>query len=65
MDCLENKKSLMNYWDKTLHCVDEEGKPFILKGKQKSISIRQISALKLKITARKGHQVYAVHVEET
>ena len=55
----------MNYWDKTLHCVDEEGKYFILKGKQKPISVRQISALQLKRTTRKGHQVYAVHVEET
>ena len=65
MDWMEKKKALMNCWDKTLHCVDEEGKPFILKGKQKPISVRQISALQLKRTARKGHQVYAVHVEET
>ena len=65
MDWLEKKKALMNCWDKTLHCVDEEGKPFILKGKQKPISVRQISALQLKRIARKGHQVYAVHVEET
>ena len=54
----------MNCWDKTLHCVDEEGKPFTLKGKPKSISVRQISALQLKRTARKGYEVYAVHVEE-
>ena len=64
MDWLEKKKTLMNCWDKTLHCVDEEGKPFTLKGKPKSISVRQISALQLKRTARKGYQVYAVHVEE-
>ena len=65
MDWLENNKALMNCWDKTLHCVDEEGKMFILKGKPKPISVRQISALQLKRTARKGYQVYAVHVEET
>ena len=65
MDWLEKKKALMNCWDKNLHCVDEEGKPFILKGKQKPIFVRQISALQLKITTRKGYQVYAVHVEET
>ena len=64
MDWLEKKKALMNCWDKTLHCVDEEGKPFILKGRPKSISVRQISALQLKQTARKGYLVYAVHVEE-
>ena len=64
MDWLEMKKAMMNYGDKTLHCVDEEGKPFILKGKPKPISVRKISALKLKITARKGYQVYVVHVEE-
>ena len=65
MDWLEKKKALMNCWDKNLHCVDEEGKTFILKGKLKPISVRQISALQLKRTARKGHQVYGVHVEET
>ena len=48
MDWLEKKKALMNCWDKTLHCVDEEGKPFILQGKQKPISVRQISTLQLK-----------------
>ena len=65
MDWLEKKKAMMNYWDKALHCVDEEGKPFFLKGKQKPISVRQISALQLKRTTRKGYQVYAIHVEET
>ena len=55
----------MNCWDKTLHCVDEEGKPFILKGESKPIFVRQISALQLKQTTRKGYQVYAVHIEET
>ena len=62
---MQKKKVMMNCWDKTLHCVDEEGKPFILKGKPKAISVRQISTLQLKRTARKGYQVYAVHVEET
>ena len=50
---LEKMNVMMNCWDKTLHCVDEEGKPFILKGKPKPISVRQILALQLKRTARK------------
>ena len=61
---MEKKKALMNCWDKTLHCVYEEWKPFILKGKPKPISVRQISALQLKRTTRKGYQVYVVQVEE-
>ena len=64
MDWLEKQKTMMNYWDKMLHYIDIEGKWVILKGKLKPISVRQISALQLKITARKGYQVYAVHVEE-
>ena len=64
MDWLVKRKAMMNCWDKTLHCIDEEGRPFILKGKPKPISVRQISALQLKRTARKGYQVYVVHVEE-
>ena len=63
MDWLEKRKAMMNCWDKTLHCIDEEGRPFILKGKPKPISVRQISALQLKRTTRKGYQVYVVHVE--
>ena len=42
MDWLENRKAMMNYWDKTPQCIDEEGEPFILKGKPKPISVRQI-----------------------
>ena len=64
MDWLEKRRAMMNFWDKTLHYIDEEGKPFILKGKPKPISVRQISALQLKRTTRKGYQVYVVHVEE-
>ena len=64
MDWLEKRKAMMNCLDKTLHCIDEEGNPFYLKGKPKPISVRQISALQLKRKARKGYQLYAVHVEE-
>ena len=65
MDWLEKRKDVINCWDKTLHCIYEEGRPFILKGKPKPIFVRQISAPQLKRTARKGYQVYVVHVEET
>ena len=64
MDWLQKRKAMMNCWDKTLHCLDEEGRPFTLKGKPKPIYVRQISALQVKRTAKKGYQVYAVHVEE-
>ena len=64
MDWLEKRKVMMNCWDKTLHCIYEEGRPFILKGKPKPIFVRQISALQLKRIARKGYQVYVLHVEE-
>ena len=30
MDWLEKRKAMMSCWDKTLHCIDEEGNPFIL-----------------------------------
>ena len=63
MDWLEKKKTMLNCWDKTLHCIDDEGKPLILKGKLKPISVRQISAHQLKRTARNGYKVYVVHVE--
>ena len=58
------EKDHAEFLGQTLQCIDDEGKPFILKGKPKPSSVRQISALQLKRTARKGYQVYAVHVEE-
>jgi len=36
----------------------------LIRGKPKPVSIRQITTLQLKITTRKGCQVYMVHAEE-
>ena len=42
MDWLEKQKAMMNFLDKTLHCIDKDGKPIIMKGKPKPISMRKI-----------------------
>ena len=64
MDQLEKQKATANFLDKTIHYMDGEGKPMIVKGKPRPISIRQIFALQLKGTSIKGYQVYVVEVEE-
>lgn len=42
---------------------DEIWEAKLIKGIHKSISVRQISALQFKMSARKGCQLYMVHVE--
>ena len=65
MDQLDKKEEIMNFLDKTVHGIDNEGRVVIVKGKPKTISIRTISALHLKMTTTKGCQVYDVQVEES
>ena len=64
MDWLEKHKEIVNWLEKTIHCIDDEGKVVIEKGKLKPISVRKISTLQLKWTITKGCQVYVVQVEE-
>ena len=55
---------MLKFLDKTIHCINSEGKPMIVKGKPKPIFVRQISSLQLKWIERKGFQLYFIHVEE-
>jgi hypothetical protein len=46
-------------------CLDEEGNSMTVKGIPRDISIRDISTLQLKISFRKGCQIYEAHMEES
>ena len=54
----------LSYYNKTFECMDEEGKPRVVRGVPKVISVRQILAMQLKKFCRKGCKLYAVHVLE-
>jgi hypothetical protein len=65
MDWLTTHKVKLDCYNKTFECIDDEGNPSLVKGTPRTISIRQISALQLKRSFRKGCQLYAVHVLES
>jgi hypothetical protein len=64
MDWLEKHHAVLYFHDKTFTCLDEEGKHSSVKGIPRSISVRDISTLKLKRCFGKGCQLYTSHVEE-
>jgi hypothetical protein len=65
MDWLYTHHAVLDCHNKTFTCLDGNGKHNTVKGVPRTISIREISTLQLKICFRKGCQLYAAHVEET
>ena len=65
MDWLEKHKVVLNCFEKTFDCIDENGESKMVRGIPKKILTRKISALQLKKCARKGCRVFAVHITET
>jgi hypothetical protein len=64
MNWLDKHHVVLDCHGKTFTCLDGDGKQSIVKGVSRPISIRDISALQLKICFRKGCQLYLAHVEE-
>jgi hypothetical protein len=65
MDWLTTHKVKFGFYNKTFDCIDDEGNPILVKDTLRTISIRQIPSLQLKRSARKGFQLYSVHVLES
>jgi len=53
MDWLENHKVVLNCFDKTFTCLNEEGNTILVKGIPRKTSIRQILALQMKKSCKK------------
>jgi hypothetical protein len=64
MDWFDKHHVFLDCHNKTFTCLDGNGKHSTMKGVPRPISIREISALQLKICFRKGCQLYVAHVEE-
>jgi hypothetical protein len=62
MDWLEKHHAVLDCHNKTFTCLDGYGKHSTVKGVPRPISIRETSALQLKICFKKGCQLYASHV---
>ena len=53
---------VLNSFDKTFTCINNDGKLISVKGIPRKTALRQISALQLKRVVRKGCKVYGVIV---
>ena len=62
MDWLEQHRVVLNCFDKTFTCINNDGKPISIKGIHRKTIVRHISALQLKRDIRKGCKAYAVTV---
>ena len=62
MDWVEQHSVVLNYYDKTFTCINNDGKLISRKGIPRKTIVRQISALQLKRVVRKGCKAYAVIV---
>ena len=64
MDWLEQHRVVLNCFDKTFTCVNNNEQPIIVKGIPRKTVVRQISALQLKRAVRKGCKAYVVIITD-
>jgi hypothetical protein len=64
MDWLVKHHDVLYCYNKDLTYLDEEGNSRMVQGIPRPIFVREISTLQLKISFRKGCQIYATHMEE-
>ena len=62
MDGLEKHRVMLNYYDKTFTCLDDNGNTIIVKGIHRKVTIRGIISLQMKFIVHKGCKVFAVYV---
>ena len=62
MDWLEKNQVILNCFQKTFTCLNNEGERIIVIRIPRKISVRKISALQLKNDVRKGCKVFVVHI---
>ena len=62
MDWLKKHGALLNYFENTFTYVDEKGEIVMVKGIPRKVSVKQISALQMKRSVRKGCKVFVVNL---
>jgi len=62
MDWLYFHRTKVDFYDKFIKCVDDNGEPRVLQGKKKSTSIRMVITMQAKHSHRKGCKLFAVHI---
>jgi hypothetical protein len=64
MDWLEKHHVVLDCYNKKITCLDEEGKQGKVQGIPRVVVVREISAMQLKKSFRKGCHIFASHMEE-
>jgi hypothetical protein len=64
MDWLEEHHDVIDCYNKAFTCLDEEGNLRSVQGIPRVVTIREVSALQLKKSYRKGCQVFGENIEE-
>ena len=62
MDWLEQHRVVLNCFDKTFTCLNNEGEVVIVRGIPRKTTIRQISALQLKRVILKGCKDFSITI---
>ena len=62
MGWLEVHRAKLDCYNKILECIDDEGRPQLVKVMLKKVSLRKIAALQLRRYLKKNCQIYAIRV---
>jgi hypothetical protein len=64
MDWLGKHHVVLDCYNKTITCLDEEGWQGKIQGIPRVVAVRDISAMQLKKSIRKGCHMFVAHMEE-
>ena len=62
IDWIEKHRVMLNCFDKTFTCIDDTGNTIKVKGTLRKVTIKEISALQMKISVCKGCKVFVFYV---
>jgi len=62
MDWLSLHKTKVDYYEKYIECLDENGEHRTLQGNKKDTSVRMVTTTKVKCSHRKGCAYFVVHI---
>ena len=65
MDWLDQHHVVLDCYNKEFTCLDEKGNLRTIHGIPREVTVREILALQLKKSYRKGCQIFMAHMEET
>jgi hypothetical protein len=64
MDWLEKYHGVLDYYNKTINYLDEVGQQGEVQGIPRAIVVREILAMQLKKSFKKGCHIFSAHMEE-